>query len=73
MAAAEAESARQEKVKQAEAARQVQNEMVIATFAKRAKDAAISSRAIAEEGEAAGQAAAADAATTFADSIAMHE
>jgi hypothetical protein len=45
--------------------------MVIATFAKRAKEAVIATRATVEEAEAAGQAAAADAVTTFGDSIAM--
>jgi hypothetical protein len=44
-AAAEAEAARQDNIKQAEASRQTQNATVIATFAKRAKDAAIAAGA----------------------------
>ena len=73
MAAAEAESARQEQIIQAEAAMQVQHATVIATFAKRAKDATIIVGATTEEAEAAGQAASAEAETSFADSIAMQE
>ena len=73
MAAAEAESAGQEKVRQAEDVRQVQNEMFIATFAKRAKDATIASGAIVEEAEAARLVTAADMATTFADSKTMQK
>ena len=63
----------QVKVRQAKATMQVQNEVVIATFAKRAKGAAIAAGATSKEVEAARQAATADAATTFADSIAMQE
>ena len=47
--------------------------MVIATFAKRAKDATIAAGATTEEAEATGHDVAAEAETTFADIIAMHE
>ena len=47
--------------------------MVIATIAKRAKGATIAPGATTKEAEAAGYVAAAEAETTFADSIAMQE
>ena len=49
LAEAEAELARQERIIQEEAARQVQHATVTTTFAKRAKDAAIVASASAEE------------------------
>ena len=73
MAAAEAESVRQERIRQAKANMQVHNATVIATFAKRAKDKSIAARVAAKEVEAAGQAATVDAETVFADSMAMQE
>ena len=49
MAVAEAEAARQEKIKQAEAAMHAHNAIVIATFAKRVKDAVIAAGASTKE------------------------
>jgi len=73
LAAAEAKAARQEKIKQAEASRHAQNATVIANFAQRAKDAAFAAGASAEDAEATRKAAAAEAETTIANIIAMHE
>jgi hypothetical protein len=73
LGATEAKTAKQEKAKQAEATKHQHNAMVIAAFAKRAKDAAIVEGATTEEAEVAGQAATAKAETTFADNIAMQE
>ena len=61
LAAAEAKLAKHERIRQAEATMQVQHSMVIATFAKRAKDVAIASDATTKEGAATGQAAPAEA------------
>ena len=75
LAAAEAKTVRQDRATQAEVARQAHKAGVIATFAKRAKDATIATRARATEKEAKAsrKAAAADAETSFAYSIAMQE
>ena len=47
--------------------------MVIATFAKRARDATIAAGATTEEAKAAGHDASAEAETAFADIIAMQK
>jgi hypothetical protein len=69
--AAEAEANIQEQERQAETARLAQNARVVATFAKRARDAAISAGATPEAAEAAAVATTTDVETTIADAIAM--
>jgi len=59
--------------KQAEAAQHAKIAGVIATFAKRAKEAALVARASLEDVEIGAAAAPADAATTFADATPMRE
>ena len=73
MAATEAEAARQDNIKQAKAYRQAHNATIIATFAKRAKDATIAAGASAKDAAAARKAASAEAETAFVNTIAMQE
>ena len=73
LTASEAEVAKQDKVKQAEASRQAQNATIIANFAKRGKDATIAAGASVEDARATRKAAAAEAETAFAGTIAMQE
>ena len=73
LATAEAEANIQEHERQAQAARLALNAGVVATFAKRARDAAISVGATPKAAEAAASTAAADAETTIADARAMQE
>ena len=73
LAAPNVESTRQEGAMQAEVTRRAQHANVIATFAKRAKDATIVTWATAEEAETTRHVAAAEVETSFSDSIAMQE
>ena len=73
LAAKEASAHMQEHARQAEAHRQAQNAGVVATFAKRAREAAIAAGATQEVAEAAATAAAADAEMTFTDVEGMQE
>ena len=62
-----------EQVKHAEVEDQAKTARVIATFAKRAEEAALASGATLEDAELAAATTAEDAATIFADATAMHE
>jgi len=73
LAATEAEAHMMEQAKQAEAAQHARTARVIATFAKRAKEATLPARATPKDEEIATTTAATDDATTFAYATAMQE
>ena len=73
LAAAEAEARWVAQAKHAEATHQAKTVGVIATFAKRAKEVALATRAILEDAELATTTATEDAAPSFADATLMRE
>jgi len=73
LAAEEATAHKQEQAWQAEAHQHAQNAGVVATFAKRAREAAIAAGATQEAAEAAATTATADAEMAFADAEGMQE
>jgi hypothetical protein len=72
LAAAEAEAIRQEQIRQAETAQKTMNVAIVQTFAKRAKEAALTAEATPEAAEAEATMAATDAELAFAEN-AMQE
>ncbi len=73
VAATEAEALRQDQARLAAAAQHAQNTWVKATFAKRAREAAIAASAIPKIAEATTIAVAAEAEIAIADAMAMQE
>ncbi len=72
LAATEAKARRQEQARVADATQQAKNAVVVQTFAKRAREAALAAGATQEEAEAATTTAATDAETALEEN-AMHE
>jgi hypothetical protein len=72
MASAEAEANRKEQLRRAETAQKKMNVAIVKTFAKRAREAALTTRAKLRAAEAGATTAAADAETSFAEN-AMQE